>query len=57
MLGAPDIIGAGYEYDFTWSYTLEIGYSIFVQWDDIKQVYNSRVTDEIHGCESPAMLK
>jgi len=26
--------GAGHEYDFTWLYTLETGYSILIQWKD-----------------------
>ena len=31
MQDAPHI--AGYEYDFTWLFTLETSYSIFVQWE------------------------
>jgi len=31
MQGAPDITGAGYEYDLTWLYTLGTGYFIIVQ--------------------------
>ena len=45
MQSAPDITGASYEYDFTWMYILETGYSIVVQWDDTTQVCNSRVND------------
>jgi len=41
----PDITGAGYEYDFTWLYILETGYSILVQCEDTTQVYNSGETD------------
>ena len=44
MQGAPDITGAGYEYDLTWLYTLGTCYFIIVQWEDTTQVYNSRVT-------------
>jgi len=40
MRDTPDITGAGYEYDFTWLYTLETGYSILVQWKDTTEVYN-----------------
>jgi len=45
MQGARDITGAGCKYDFTWLHTLEPGYSVFAQWEDTKQVYNSRLTD------------
>jgi len=45
MKDTPDIICAGYEYDFTWLYGLETGYSILVQWEDTTQVYNSAVTE------------
>jgi len=33
-----DITGVGYDYDFTWFYTLETGYFILVQWKDTTQV-------------------
>jgi len=46
MQDKQDIPGAGYEYDFTWWYTLETGYSILAQWKDTTQVYNSGETDE-----------
>jgi len=45
MQDTPDIPGAGYEYDFTWLYASETGYSFLVQGNDTKQAYNSGVTD------------
>jgi len=35
-----DITGVGYEYDFTWVYTLETGYSVLLRWKGTAQVYN-----------------
>jgi len=34
------VTSAGYKHDFNWLYTLETGYSIFVQWNGTTQVLN-----------------
>ena len=38
MQDTLNIAGSSYEYDFSWLYTLETGYSILAQWKDSTQV-------------------
>ena len=45
MQDTSDITAAGYEFESTWLYTVETGYSILIQWKDTSQMYNNGVTD------------